>query len=166
MVARKASRSQGRCRTGAGCQYRVSWGQRVSKRKATSTAGKQKRRVDDITQDRVVDIARAGQGEEHDEGTTGWRTERGRAERMAWQESKTEWKARIRAGNGMSWQGRTGPHMAGQGTAWHGRSMGRSTFSAGQGRVVAGTGAGAWADSKQGRIGQCRGSGKDRAWAG
>ena len=39
------------------------WGQRVSKRKAIGTAGKkQQGRVDDITQNRVVGIARAGQG--------------------------------------------------------------------------------------------------------
>ena len=70
---------------------------------------------------------------------------KGRAKRRAWQEGKTELKARVRAGNGMSGQGRAGQHMAGQGTAgeWHGRRRGRSTFRAGQGRVVTGAGAGA-----------------------
>ena len=39
----------------------VRWGQRVSKHKAIGTARKNsKRRVDGITQDRVVGIARAG----------------------------------------------------------------------------------------------------------
>ena len=101
---------------------------------------KQQSRVDDITQDRLV-----GRAENTMRSTAGWRTERGKAERRAWQEGKTEWKARVRAGNGMSGQGRAGQHMAGQGTAWHGRSRGRSTFSAGQGRVVIGAVAGAGA---------------------
>ena len=35
-----------------------------------------------------------------------WRTERGRTGQRAWQEGKTEWKARVRAGNDMSGQGR------------------------------------------------------------
>ena len=96
----------------------MSWGQRVSKSKATGTAGKQKRRVDDITQDRVVGIARAG-AENTTRGTTGWRTD-----------------GRHASGQGMACQGR-----ATYGRARHGRSRGRSTFSEGQGRVVAG----AWA---------------------
>ena len=62
-----------------------------------------------------------GQGGEHDEGHN---------------RVEDRWKARVRAGNGMSGQGR-----ATYGRARHGRSRGRSTFSEGQGRVVAG----AWA---------------------
>ena len=67
-------------------------------------------------------------------GTTGWRAERGRAERRAWQEGKTEWKACVREGNGMPGQGRAGQHMAGK--ERHGTA-----------------GAGAGAHSAQGRIG-------------
>ena len=85
-------------------------------------------RVDDITQDRVVGIARAGQGAEHDEDTTGWWTERGRAERRAWQEGKTEWKTGVRVGSDMSGEGKAG------------HSAGAEAHSA-QGRVVAGAGA-------------------------
>ena len=40
MAARKAGRSQDGCITGAWWQCRVSWGKRISKRKAIGTAGK------------------------------------------------------------------------------------------------------------------------------
>ena len=56
-------------------------------------------------------IARAGQGGEHDGGAQKGVTERGKAERRAWQKGKTEWRVRVRARNNMSgqdneWQGK------------------------------------------------------------
>ena len=47
---------------------------------------------------------------------------KGRAERRAWQEGKTEWKARVRAANGMSGQGMEGQGRAGQGMATYGKA--------------------------------------------
>ena len=49
---------------------------------------------------------------------------KGRAERRAWQECKTERKARVRAGNGMSgqgniWQGKERHGTAGAGVGAH-----------------------------------------------
>ena len=40
----------------------------VNNCKASVQREKQQHRVDDVAQDRVVDIARAGQGREHNEG--------------------------------------------------------------------------------------------------
>ena len=89
---------------------------------------------------------------------------KGRAERRAWQEGKTEWKARVRAGNGMSGQGRATYGRARNGMARQeqGQEHIQRRAGKGSGRAVAGTGA--CADSKQSRAGQ--GNSRDRAGPG
>ena len=120
MVAQKASRSQGGCITGAGWQCRVSWGQRIIKCKVIGTMGKQQCTVDDITQDRVVDFARAGQGREHDKGAqqgggqNGAEQREGHGKRVNRVEGKRrgmEWHARMWQGPGTSEAG-AGAHSA------------------------------------------------------
>ena len=102
---------------------------------------KQQRRADDIAQNRLVGIARVGQGGEHNGHNrvedTCWghnrvEVRRGQSIAEGMTRGQAEWKVRVRAGNGMAGQGR-----ATYGRTRHGR--GRNTFSAGQGRVVART---------------------------
>ena len=63
-------------------------------------------------------------------GTTGWRTERGRAERSAWQEGKTEWKV---SGQGMTWQGKATYGRARNGIARQEHIQRRAELGSGRG---------------------------------
>ena len=103
------------------------------------------------THDRVVGIARAGQGGEHDEGAQQDGGQKGAEQsgghgkmvnKVEGTRQGREWH--VMAGQGRAGQGRAGQGRAAYGRAIHGKArqeQGQEPFSEGQGRVVAGAGA-------------------------
>ena len=67
---------------------------------------RQQHRFDNITQDRMVGIARAGQDGEHHKRHNRVEDRKGQNRGRACPKGKTEWKARVRPGNGIPGQGR------------------------------------------------------------
>ena len=74
----------------------------------------EQRRVNDITEDGVMGMERSDQGGKRDKGTNRVEDSQGQSRMEGIVEGKTEWKARPRAWNGMSGQGRAEKGNIGQ----------------------------------------------------